>query len=341
VRRWVGPWTPEDHAVMRDDLVDIAAECALAPPPPGRIWLLRSPWATIAVDVVLHLIGLHCEERGLMLVPEGFTTAARELLGRDEDLVWVWWPGLTGTIARAWRQQGRFGPEAAPVVLAELGPDDVRALRGHGLTESQAVAWAQALGLAGADAVEEVPRWRALGLPADPPPELADLTGCLTIPQLRAWLAAGFSLDAVRIMVGTDVTAATRWRAAGLSAAQTRQVVDADPTLREAELRAFDTAGIDWLERLAWIDHGFDAAAADQWRRLGVTPMLARVWRSAGLTARDAVTRTGPGDEIGLPPGVQVGWYGYGDDPGERHYGVQDPPGTRGSIARQQRARER
>jgi len=110
--------------------------------------------------------------------------------------------------------------------------------------------------------------------------------------------------------------------------------------MSETELHAFDAVGIGWPDRLEWVAHGFDAVTAEQWQCLDVTPMLARVWRSAGLTAEDALTPTGHGEDIGLPPGVQLGWYGYGDTPRERHYGVEDPPGTRGRIARQQRARD-
>jgi hypothetical protein len=185
-----------------------------------------------------------------------------------------------------------------------------------------------------------VPRWRALGLPADPPAQLADIAAHLTVVKVQEWLTAGFDLAALQQLNGTDVATAARWCAAGLTVEQTLQVLDADPTLTETELPAFDAAGIDWHDALVWIAHGFDDAAASQWRRLDVTPMLARVWRSVGLTAIDTLSQTHPGDQVGLPPGVQIGWHAPNDDPRQRHYSVIDPPGTRGRIAREHRARD-
>ncbi len=335
-RRWVEPWSPQDRTEAREHVVTIADECGLPPPPFGRIWLIRSPWPSIAVEVLLHLIGRRCDQRELPLLPDGFTAAARELVGWGEQQLWAWWPGPTGAAARAWRQRGRDGSQAASAVLAGLDPEMTGVLAEGGLTEVQAVAWAQALDVSGPAAVAQVPRWRALGLPPDPPPQLAGVAGCLTVGQVGAWLAAGFDLAAVEQLSGCDVPTALRWRAAGLSPEQTRQVMEADPTLTEGELSAFDTAGIDWPDQLAWIAHGFDADAAATWRRFDVTPMLARAWRSVGRNASDALAQADSGG-VGLPPGIEVGWIAFGTDPRDRHYGVADPPGTRGQFAQEHR----
>jgi hypothetical protein len=344
-RDWVLPWSPQDHDSADADLSALTTECGLPPAPPGRIWLLRSPWAPIATELVLHLIDLRCEDRGLMLVPADYTTAARELLGWDEEQIWAWWPGPSGVVARAWREQGRTGEAAVPVVLAGLGPAALNALERDGLSQAQAVAWAQVLQESGTDTgtgtdvLNQIRGWRALGLPADPPPHLGEVATDLTLAQAGVWITAGFDLAAVAKLMDIGVASSAHWRAAGLDAQQTREVWDADHTLTVAELRAFEAVGLDWQEQLAWIAHGFDADTANRWHRLEVTPMLARVWRSVGLRAEDALAHTDGAEEVGLPPGVQAGWFAYDEDPRQRHYSVNDPPGTRGRIAREHRSR--
>jgi hypothetical protein len=157
-RSWVRPWTPENWSAEREALIEAATGCGLPPPPAGRIWLLRSPWPSITPDLVLLLIGLRCAERGWLDTADGFTDAARELLARSEEQVRDWWPGPTGGAARAWRRRGLGGEQAGPMVRAGLDPATVDELTGAGLSPAQAVAWAQALELTGADAVAPIRR---------------------------------------------------------------------------------------------------------------------------------------------------------------------------------------
>ena len=63
-----------------------AAECGLPAPPPGRLWLLRSPWPTLGLEVVLSMLTMRHDEtmsrdeQGLGWDPCGLLEAARDLL---------------------------------------------------------------------------------------------------------------------------------------------------------------------------------------------------------------------------------------------------------------------
>src|SRR6478672_12308962 len=55
-RQWLVPGDVEDHDVFELRKAWAAEGCGLPAPPVGRLWLLRSPWPTLGVAVVLHLI---------------------------------------------------------------------------------------------------------------------------------------------------------------------------------------------------------------------------------------------------------------------------------------------
>lgn len=89
---WARPWSEEDRAWVEDDLESVTRACGLPPRPPGRLWLLRSPWPGLPMDAVLDAIGERMRERGLVEMAEGLTEAAREVLGWPEVLVRTYLP---------------------------------------------------------------------------------------------------------------------------------------------------------------------------------------------------------------------------------------------------------
>lgn len=348
-RRWAEPVDAEDREADDADLAAEAEEAGLPEPPAGRIWLLRSPWPSLAFEVLDLLVVQRCDERGEeehLGYAAAMVRAAADLLSWREEDLWSWWAGPTATVARAWRERGRAGDDAAAVVLAGLGPEHVGTLTaptgrgGEGLTEAQAVAWALTVDEehdedAGAarDVVARVRAWRALGLPDDPPPELAGLASWMSPYEAGSWLAAGFDLGDVRRLHPYSLVRALAWRDAGYSVRATADLLHADYTLTPDEATAFTARGLPHAACVAWVEHGFDAATAAAWDALGILPNEARVWRASGLGPDDArAHRAGHPDAL-LPPGPDVGWTALGSGRAAREYDVTDPPGTRGRVA--------
>jgi hypothetical protein len=333
-RRWLQPAAGHERRDVATQVAEAAAECRLPPPPEGRLWLFRSPWPSLGVGIVLGLLARRCAQRGLRDDCAGITEAARDVLAWSQEQVWDWWNGPNAEAARAWRRHGRIGEAVAGLVRTGLGPAELAALtdRAAGLTEAQAVGWCDAVGETGAAAVVRIRAWRAIGLPADPPDGLDQVLTGMAPDHVAGWLDAGFDLADVARLRGLPLATAQTWRARGYPPEETRLLLGADPTLTPAEAAAFDAAGIQPAARLRWVAAGFDAADARAWTDLDVLPAEARVWRSVGHGPDDGarLRRGGP-----LPPCVQVGWTATGShDRAHRSYGVTDPPGTRGSAAR-------
>ncbi len=150
--------------------------------------------------------------------------------------------------------------------------------------------------------------------------------------QAADWFAAGFDLDAMATLGKVPLQQAIAWRQCGFRADETGKLLAADPTLLPSEATAFDDAGISPVDRLRWVEAGFDAIDARAWGDLGVAANEARVWRSVGKGPDEARGQQAQGSGP-LPPGVAVGWFGYGGSRADRQYGVVDPPGTRGRLA--------
>ena len=347
------PWTPEVADDLRNHEAETLARIGLPPPPPGRIWLLRSPWPSVAVDVVRSLIHIRAAERGGgAMLDDVLVDSARELLAWDEDQVWAWWPGESGAVARAWRERGRVGEDAAAVIGARLAPDLVAGFDGG---EKAALVWTAALGMNGAEALERATAWTALGLA---PADVAEGLQRADPVEVAAWLEEDITLGEIRILYGLPLEEAKSWLAAGVPAARARQLLRADRELTVPEYQRFEELGIGGEEQLAWIEHGFDAGAALGWRNLDVLPNEARVWRAAGYdpTAAAPVVAAIPSGAPRIPtsgPGTRRGVWVSGPAgdrrPGDPldlrdlsvrrslHYSVDDPPGTRGSYARNRR----
>lgn len=342
-RQWLHPTDP-GRGDLTEDLATAASECGLPAPPPGRLWLLRSPWPSLGLDVVLLLVARHREQRDLRDTWVGFTAAARELLTWPEDRIWTWWDGPEHAAALSWRHRGETGEQVADLVRAGLGPTDLATLTrpadpGAGLSREQAVAWCEAVGEVGGAAVERIRDWRAAGLPAEPPRHVSWLLHQITPEELAAWSGTGFAVEDVARLAGLPLEVAVAWRAAGFPAVEVERLLSADPTLTPVEAAAFDAAGVAPGDRVRWVEAGFDAAAARAWTGLDVLPGEARVWRSVGHRPADAARLRAEGAGP-LPPGVHVGWSATGGNTrANRRYGVTDPPGTRGRTAGQESRR--
>ncbi|MEO8518074.1 MAG: hypothetical protein ABI438_02755 [Dermatophilaceae bacterium] len=340
----VSAWPEGVRADAAADKVASAAECGMPAPPPGRLWLLRSPWPTLGLDVVLGLLPRRSGELGLSMDPCGVLEAGRELLSWSEEQVWSWWGGPQADAAREWRDLGRVGEEAAALVVAGLGPAHTARLTGPvrnggaGLSERQALAWAEAVGRPDADSkVEAIVGWRSLGLPADPPADEHMVLYDTSPSAARDWLEDGFSFEDVGVWYGVSLKSAREWRDRGFTSEQARALVVADGTLSTEEALAFDEVGVDADARPLWVEAGFTAAQARDWTDVDVLPQEARVWRAMSLGVVDARRHRAAGGGA-VPDDVQVGWVevgwtGHGPGRAARVYGVTDPPGTRGRLA--------
>lgn len=328
---WVIPVGQECHPehvrhAPGDFLTDLAAEVGLPPPPPDRIWLLRSPWPSIGLQMVLWLFGRRCDEQGRYDAAD-FVAAAREILGWGEVQLREWWSGEERDAAAAWEAQGRNGEDVVQLVCAGIGPDLLALM--PGLTFEQAAAWRWAVGRRAAhDAVHRAVFFRAAGLPDTPPEDLYRLEA-MPEPEFLAWAGADFDVPAMVQLIGLTLGEAIEWRDRGYQPDRVQKLLQVDPSLTAPEADAFIVAGIVGAHQVDWIQHGFSASEAAANDEMDVQPNEARVWRSMGLGPADVE----PGQH--LPPGYQRG--GWTMPAGMRlrdaQHSVQDPAWTRGVIA--------
>lgn len=307
-----------------------AAAAGLPVPPSGRIWLLKSPWPWLGLNVVLTLFSRRAAEQDNYDAP-AVTVVAREMLQWDETQLRGWWTGEDADAALAWEEQERIGEEVAELVRAGIGPDVFARL--PGLTGEQAASWRWAVaGENLRDAVDRVVFFRSSGFPENPPENLYRLHG-LTIDDIAVWLAAGFDVPAMVELIDLTVDQAITWRQHGYSPTQTRLFLQADRSVTAAEVDAFTAAGIVGRHQYDWIRHGFAAAAAVAYDELDIQPNEARVWRSMGLGPADAR----PGQH--LPDGYELGGWimSGGTRMRDVDHSVADPAGTRGEVAAQRR----
>ncbi|MGH3331041.1 MAG: hypothetical protein ACRDPJ_06990 [Nocardioidaceae bacterium] len=344
-QRWLEPRSDwEEPGEEEAEEAEAARECGLPAPPSGRLWLLRSPWPTVGLKVVLAMVGRRSVERGLDEGVCGRTEAAREVLTWSEDRVWSWWQGPAAEAAHAWRRLGRAGDDVAGLVVRGLSPTLTARLTdpvtdgGAGLSEEHAVAWARAVGEFGEEGVEAILGWRRLGLPADPPEDDHVVLATMTPAEVSEWFIAGFTFDELGLWRRADLAVAVAWRERGFTPTQARALLAADWTLTPDEAADFDEVGIDARARLAWVETGFTAAQARAWNDLDVLPQEARVWRSLGKAPEDARRHRETGGDP-LPADTNVPWVSYGNGRTHRHYMVADPPETRGRQAAEARER--
>ena len=79
----VEPWSTADVARMAAHYGEVARECGLPPPPPGRLWLVRSPWPGQTVPDLFAAFERGLAERGLRPTTACLTDVAREVLARE------------------------------------------------------------------------------------------------------------------------------------------------------------------------------------------------------------------------------------------------------------------
>lgn len=340
--RWesvkVEAWPDKVRANAAAEMAEAAAQCGLPAPPPGRLWLLRSPWPTLGLEVVLAMLQRRCDQLGLDWDSSGMFNAARDLLSWSEPQVWLWWRGPQADAARAWEQLGRVGQDVSGLVVAGLGPAQTARLTapvgggGAGLSEAQAVAWVETVGVPVEESVlEAIIGWRELGLAADPPRDERSVIQEMTPAVVGDWLTDGFSFEDLGVWLGVSRRSARMWRDYGFTPKQARALLAADSTLTPAEAVTFDEFGIDPDNRPGWVEAGFTAAQARAWSEVDVVAQEARVWRAMGLSVDDARRHRASGGGA-LPDDLKVGSAG-GWGRADRNYGVADPPGTRGRLA--------
>ena len=342
------PHPPGRDAEVLAGLNENARRAGLPAAPPGRQWLLRSPWPDLGMSLVLTVFRLlrdvrdERDDHDVDAAPGNAVAAAHELLGLDEAGVLSHLLKSQRAAVEGWRREGRAGEEVAAFAQAGLHPHHARRLTapiaegGAGLDPDQGPGWVWAVAWSvdhDADAaVERVVAWRALGIPAADAERPHQLLDRMDPADAGRWLEAGYSFGEIDRWLGVDLDIALAWRRAGFDAEPARALVDADSELTPEEASAFDAAGLASAARLYWVAAGFTAEEARAYTEADVVASEARVWRASGWGPSDATAhRAGGGDA--LPPGEPVGWGAIGPTRDDRSYGVTDPPGTRGATA--------
>lgn len=328
-----------------EELAKAAAHDAGLPDPPGgRIWLVRSPWPLIPVEVVYSIVWSVVDPANPEDQIGEFYRAATEVLTWDEERALRECPPDIRALLDAWAANGRTGEEASAVVEFRLTPTTLSDAQNRtGLDEATLLAWLSALhGMYDDATLEAIRRWNELGLPGNPPPEPRRFMQ-RNLEELNAFVDAGFDLYAADRLEYAGLEKAIAWREAGFDEADTYELLRSDPELTVQEARAFDDVDLDGdrrrPRRQEWIYYGFPAAEAAAWSAAGLTPYQARIWRAHAWQPSDVR----PGQW--LPPQL-MGEHGYGGafvrfGDGERTNSawdeIPDPPGTRGRNARRRR----
>lgn len=345
------PWS-RDQEVAAD-----AEEAGLPAPPPGRCWLVRSPWPDIEAGDVLWLMTHRAEAPFLTDEPyDGemdHVTRLRELLAMsgaqiaeaiDSDLDID--PHRFVGLDRVQRE----------LVEHQIGEADFQQWRAQlGLSADALLAWMGSAQCVDAGIVDVVSAWRINGLPGDPPVDAARFAG-RDLAEVTAYLDAGFTLYDADLMEFVGVQRAVAWRAAGFSESDTYELLRADPDLTIDEARAFDRDELREA-RTDWIYWGFSADEALPWAAAGLSPSRARLWRAVGHTSSEVPLHDPEDVLVSVPPGLRpsgaasFGWFAYAPFEGQQgsvvHAGhemqmnewdsVKDPPGTRGRGPRRRR----
>ena len=324
-------------------LARMARSVDLPPPPRDRIWLLRSPWASLRLSSLLLVIGQHRDRNGFGWDAVANMRAAQDLLSRTEEEVWASWTGRQADAARGWHRMRRGTTARRGVDPARAGPGHVDTLlapldeggaRAHDLSRpasgarswrcvrSRATTWCDSPsrgdGLVCRRCAGRAARDRSCSSgPAD---------------EVAAWLDGRSQRDDVAVWQGRTWRGPLRWREAasarvrrGSSYSPTRRLTpEAGPRVRRRRHRpaASGTAG-------SLLDSPGAGSSMDLPRhRGGGGPRLA-VARPGARRGREQGRRGG----APCRPDVEVGWAGFGSDRDDVSYGVTDPPGTRGIAA--------
>jgi hypothetical protein len=186
----------------------------------------------------------------------------------------------------------------------------------------------------GEEVVGRAVAWRGAGLPAGAPVEQLGMVLLEREPtEAATWLAAGMTVEDFAVWQAEDLERAIAWRAAGYTARHAHDLLQADPTLTPQEAMAFDALGIAPPAQVNWVACGFSAEEARAWTDIDIVSSEARVWRATGRGIEEARAQRAAGGPA-LPTGMEFGWAAMGPSRDDVNYGFTDPPGTRGSVAR-------
>jgi hypothetical protein len=334
---FLAPSRRHRHAAPDELVQEQAIEAGLPSPPTGRIWLLRSPFPTVPMRVLLRLIWLRSMQVWRVGRPAGLPSdmvgAGQELISWSEEQLLAWWTGPEADAARQWTALGRSAGDVVELVVRGLGPDDLAPLVADGVTEREVAGWHDVLAGTGRPLVATVRLWRSRGVGLD---QTVLLTRLVWVPEEEVveWTDAGFGYAAMVQLAAVPLMRAVEWRDAGYQPAETVALLRADELVSPAEARAFAEASIELRSMVRWVECGFSAGEATAWAKVDIRPQEARVWRSFRLSPSDV----GPGER--LPPGYEVGgWIFPPADPRDLVHQIDDPPGTRGRVARERRER--
>jgi hypothetical protein len=328
---------PEDDDDRQDDYPgERARAVGLPQPPTDRIWLLRSPWPSIAVTVIYEIIWSVVERAAGRDEIAQVYRVAKDVLTWDEERALNACPAETRELVDSWAQAGRVGEAAATVIEQRLRPADLDdALSRTQLDEQTLLDWLTSLETdLDDDAITFINAWRSAGLPGNPPSGAIRFTD-RDPAEVRAWLDASFDLYAAAQLRLAGLDTATRWRDAGFNEADTYELLRSDPALNPEEARAFDSAGPAREHRREWIYYGFNATQAEDWAATGLTPAEARLWRACDKQPADV--HPGQGIPSQLSQGRRHIGISRSADGEISHPGwddLDDPPGTRGRRAR-------
>ncbi|WP_407342184.1 DUF5956 family protein [Pengzhenrongella phosphoraccumulans] len=370
------PATSEEIDDLESERDAFVAELELPAPPRGRIWLVRSPWPrelpTVALLAVIKSLAWGPRAirpgRGSDPVAQAAVALLQDTstqgLSRVRAVV-VSEP--VGHAALAWADGGADVGEHLGPVLAGATPQDVEEVETALTTAGLPSPWGREIVSAfGADDARE---W--IQLLVEHLFSIADLRAVSAANEVadphevEPLLRAGWSLlDALLLWHGPDMPwpAAAAWHHTGLPAAQVHALLKQNLALLPSDLEGWTDSGVDvdelpWILRadpqvtpsewvafaradlssdiaLDWLAHGFTARQALAWESVDVVPAEARFWRSQGLGPADL-----PPSVSGQPVLPQGDWSSMrGTDRRSRTWACQDPPGTRGSVARDLRA---
>ena len=202
------------------------------------------------------------------------------------------------------------------------------------MTEREVAAWHDVLAGTGKPLVDTVRLWRGRGVDLR---QTVLLTRLVWVPdeEVVEWTDAGFGYAAMVQLAAVPLMRAVEWRDAGYEPLETVALLRADELVSPAEAGAFAAASFDVRSMIRWVECGFSADEAVAWTAVDIRPQEARVWRAFGLSPSDVgVGQRLPGDyELG-------GWIFPPADPRDLVHQIDDPPGTRGRVARERRERQ-
>ena len=336
ITSFLAPSRRHRHAAPDELVQEQAIEAGLPLPPAGRIWLLRSPFPAVVMQVLLRLVWLRSLQLGQdgrpFGSPSAMVEAVSELVSWSEDELLSWWTGKEADAPASGPGSVVLPRRSRALVVRGLGPDEVQPLLDDGLTEREIGAWHDVLAGTGRPLVETVRLWRGRGVDLR---QTSLLTRLVWLPEeeIAEWTDAGFEYAAMVQLAAVPLMRAIEWRDAGYEPAQTVALLRADELISPAEAQAFAAAGTGLPVHGAV---GRVRLRRRPGRRHGPRSMYDRRRRGSGVR-RGVADRGAAGSAAsGRLPGR---WLvpAAGRRPSRPRPPGRRPPGTRGRVARERR----